>query len=409
LSPLPSAVASAYEPALRAELSRRPLSASHGFAHLDQVLRYALALQVTYGGDVDVITAAVLLHDLGRSNTKVAGVASAQLSAELAPAVLDACGFPQALVANVLQAIREHDQPALRPTMLEGRILKDADFLAGFGAMGIVRSALWTGESGGTLDALIERLTIKMPARIASLEFEQSRLHAVREYGFVNLFLEQLHAVRMLQPLPASPYIVLEGISGSGKSTQIDRLRQRFALQGREAIKLHEPTPWFMNLRTTIDPQQWDKTTQLLLLLADRQLQVRPVIERAAAHHQPILADRSYLSTLVYQAGEGWSSAGNIAWMHQFLPQPTHIFVLDLDAETAMERIQARYAQQSEQQPHQQPQSRGDHESLALLTKHRAGYLGLKQYFPHVVVIDVKNLTTEQLTDQIWSAVEPQR
>src|SRR5690606_16122227 len=143
---------SEYEEPIRRHLARMDLSASHGEEnHLDRVLTFALALQSRYGGDVDVICAAVLLHDLGRSDPSLHGRASADLSVQRARDVLNLIGFPEAKVATTLQAIAEHDQPVVRPTTLEGRILKDADFLAGMGAMGVARSALWTGESGGSL------------------------------------------------------------------------------------------------------------------------------------------------------------------------------------------------------------------------------------------------------------------
>src|SRR5690606_8106417 len=151
---------------------------------------------------------AVLLHDLGRNDKRIHGAASAQRSADDALGLLESVGFPPELIPAVQQAIAEHDQPDLRPPTLEGRILKDADFLAGFGATGVIRAALWTGESGGTMDDLRERLETKMAARISSLEFEQSRQQAMHDYLFVRLFLEQLESDAPMVTLPSAPYIV---------------------------------------------------------------------------------------------------------------------------------------------------------------------------------------------------------
>jgi uncharacterized protein len=55
-----------------------------------------------------------------------------------APAALARCGFPATKVALVVEAIRTH-QPHLKPTSLEGVILRDADILEQLGAIGILR------------------------------------------------------------------------------------------------------------------------------------------------------------------------------------------------------------------------------------------------------------------------------
>src|SRR5439155_11646144 len=98
-------------------------SPSHDRWHLDRVLHFASELSALYGADDETLTAAVMLHDLGRSNPELRGRASAEESARLAPAVLEAVGFPLEKREAVILAIREHDQPKLTPTNLEGRIL----------------------------------------------------------------------------------------------------------------------------------------------------------------------------------------------------------------------------------------------------------------------------------------------
>jgi dTMP kinase len=385
-----------YEHAIRSALRGSLGSASHSMDHLDRVLGYALALRETYGGDLDVITAAVLLHDLGRNDKAIHGAASAQRSADDAQTLLQQVGFPADIIPAVQQAIAEHDQPDLRPATLEGRILKDADFLAGFGATGIVRAALWTGESGGTMDDLRHRLETKMAARIASLEFEQSRHQAMQDYLFVRLFLEQLDSDAPMLTLPPAPYVVIEGISGSGKSTQAEMLATRFAQEGYDPVRLHEPTPWYKEMRANLDARQRDRQTQLLLLLTDRYINVRFPIQDAQNAGQPVISDRSYLSSMVYQSETGWLSAANIAYLHTLVPQPTHLFLLDLPAEDALERIDARV--EAGLAP------RGDFETLEQLTVHRERYQSLADYFPHLRVIDA-TLSEDEIHELIWQAV----
>ena len=386
---------STYERPIRERLHKLDLSVSHGFEHIDLVLSYAIELQSTYGGDLDVITAAALLHDLGRSDPSYRGVESAVQSAKSALIILEDIEFPSEKISSVMQAIAEHDQSDLRPSTMEGRILKDADFLAGFGATGIIRSAMWTGETRGNMSDLVERLERKMAARFASLEFEQSRYHGMREYIFVKLFIDKLQSVDTLSPLPSAPYVVIEGISGSGKSIQMEMLRNHYIKEGYVPVTLHEPTPWYRQIRSALDVNKSDRSTQLLLLLLDRYINVRKVIQEALALGNPVISDRSYLSSMVYQAGEGWQSASNIAYLHMILPQPTHIFLLDTTAQEAIHRIEVRAM--SQEIP------LGEHETLDQLTFHRQQFLSLVDFFPHMHIINTQIYEPEAIHEQIWA------
>jgi dTMP kinase len=391
---------SLYEPAIREHLRKLALSGSHAFEHIDLVLSYALGLQATYGGDFDVISAATFLHDLGRSDPQYRGDDSTIQSVERASSLLEDIKFPSEKIPQVLTAIAEHDKPSLRPSTLEGRILKDADFLAGFGAVGIARSAMWTGETGGSMDDLIERLDRKMPARLASLEFEQSRYHALQEYVFVKLFIDKLMSRSPLTPLPPVPYVVIEGISGSGKSIQTEMLNNHFRNVGYLPVTLHEPTTWYSQMRSTLDASQRDNFTKLQLLLTDRYLNVRKVIQDALAQDNPVISDRSYLSSMVYQAGEGWLSAANIAYLHTILPQPTHIFLLDTTAQEAMHRIEVRTKAKNF--------PLGEHETLEQLTLHRRRFLALVDFFPYMHVIDTQIQGPDTVHKRIWAILTHQ-
>jgi len=391
-----SSKTSPYEMAIRERLSKLNLSASHGFEHIDMVLSYAIELQATYGGDLDVITAAALMHDLGRSDPSYRGTESAIQSMQSASVLLEDIGFPAEKILLVNQAIIEHDQPSLRPSTLEGRILKDADFLAGFGAMGIIRSAMWTGETGGNMSNLVERLESKMLARLASLEFEQSRYHGMREYLFVKLFIDQLRSTGTLISLPSVPYILIEGISGSGKSTQVEMLHNRYKSIGLMTVTLHEPTPWYRQIRSSLAVNESDHSTQLLLLLLDRYLNVRKAILDASVAGYPIISDRSYLSSMVYQAGEGWLSSANIAYLHSILPQPTQIFLLDIRAQEAIHRIEERTT--AIKAP------LGEHETLEQLDLHRQRFLSLIDFFPHMHIIDTQ-IGPQAVHEQIWAVL----
>jgi dTMP kinase len=387
---------SSYEPVLRQQIQDLLLSTSHGFEHIDRVLMFACMLQTTYGGDIDIITAATLLHDLGRSDTQLHGLDSIQKSITQAQAILTSIGFPAAKIDVALKAISEHDQPDIQPSSLEGRILKDADFLAGFGAIGIIRSALWTGESGGDMQDFIARLQKKMPMRMLSLTFEQSRRIATKEFLFVQLFIDMLNEAPRLPTALTPPYITIEGISGSGKSTQVDLLQRYYADKGTSPCLLHEPTSWYQQSRALVGTQYLDDMTRLLLLLLDRHLFVQPRIEEAWSQGNPVITSRSYLSTMVYQADSAWLSPTRIAYMHAFLPQPTHIVVLDLEPEIALVRIESRLNAGG---------TRGEYEQLERLRLHRQRFLDLKHIFPYIQIIDAQRHTPDEIHEKIIGAL----
>ncbi len=393
-----SQIFSHYELPILTYLAETQLSASHSLEHLQTVLAYAKDLQSIHGGSADCIVAAVLLHDLGRNDVALHGAASAAASSQMAVEILQRINFPSDQVNIVLQAIQEHDQPSLRPSTIEGRILKDADFLAGFGATGIIRSALWTGESGGNSDDLLIRLETKMAARIASLEFAESRYTAQQEYLYVRSFLDELRKPHRLRPMPTVPYVVIEGISGSGKSTQAQQLAELFRQNGHPAMLLHEPTDWFTSQKKSLPPEQADPISLLHLLLTDRMLNVHHTITSSLAKNIAVISSRSYLSTIVYQQNANYSSA-TIAILHRILPQPTHIILLDLPAEEALRRIERR-----EHSTH--PRQRGSNEYAEQLRVHRNRFLQLKSIFPQMVVVDTQNSSHKETHQQIWRMVQ---
>lgn len=147
---------------------------SHGRRHIELVLKYALYLNSIYGGDEEIVVSSAVLHDLGRSNRNLHGEASRNESVNLARNILREMGIDSQKIEGVDIAIYDHDNSNPART-LEGKILKDADFLAGLGVEGILRSIVWTIESGQTIEEFVHRVRVKMPQRVAALELPASQ------------------------------------------------------------------------------------------------------------------------------------------------------------------------------------------------------------------------------------------
>src|SRR5205823_4498113 len=119
-----------------------------------------------------LVRVAAILHDLGRGDqTRRHGLASIQASKEMAEEVLRHLPLSEDARRLVVEAIDSHDQPDVHSEAHSSRILKDADFLAGFGAWGILRIAMWSGETGRRVEDVLGRITSGMRRRLESLEY----------------------------------------------------------------------------------------------------------------------------------------------------------------------------------------------------------------------------------------------
>ena len=139
-------------------------------------------------------------------------------------------------------------------------------------------------------------------------------------------------------------FIVLEGIDGTGKSTQTRRLAEWFRTRGREVVASREPTdgPWGSKLRATAATGRLSPEEELDLLLHDRRDHVAEVIAPALAAGKVVLLDRYYFSNMAYQGSRGLDPAEIRRVNEAFAPRPDLLFILDLDVETALSRITAR-------------------------------------------------------------------
>lgn len=343
-------------------------SVSHDFHHIRRVQRYAEELRKVYGGDPEVLIAACILHDLGRGDqTRRHGLESIEASKEFAAATLRFTDLSPEKKETILRAIDTHDQPDLRPELLEARILKDADFLAGFGAWGILRIAMWSGETGRRVEEVLEKLGDGMRRRFESLEFELSREIARRELLVAKLFSAELSSDTPT-PIytPPGVYVVLEGISGSGKNTVAAQVKEVFAKRGVDSVLVEEPSENFRNIRTILVDNRADLSDPQLAkacFIADRNVLVENTIKPALDKGGLVVSVRSHLSTAVYQSDGSDSEAYSIMLAHSWVPACDLLIVLDLDVQNALMRISQR-----EKTP-------GDFEAEEDLKRHRELYL----------------------------------
>ncbi|HLX38081.1 MAG TPA: dTMP kinase [Candidatus Binataceae bacterium] len=144
-------------------------------------------------------------------------------------------------------------------------------------------------------------------------------------------------------------FITLEGVEGSGKTTQAAILGETLGKEGRTAIVTHEPggTRAGQAIRKIfLDPEvTLDVASELLLVLADRAQHVREMIAPRVEAGDIVISDRYSDSTVAYQ---GYGRGFDLPLLKQLnhlatagmIPDLT--IVLDCPAEVGLARTRER-------------------------------------------------------------------
>ena len=123
-------------------------------------------------------------------------------------------------------------------------------------------------------------------------------------------------------------YIVFEGIDGSGKSTQIQLLKEWLEANGFEVETLVEPTDSEVGRLIRKILQRPDALTEKvqktlgLLFAADRML----IMDKLEDESKIFISDRSFISSLAYQEPVEW-----VEVLNKYAKKPDLIILLDLD------------------------------------------------------------------------------
>lgn len=127
---------------------------AHDLAHINRVMHNARTIQAKEGGDLDVIKAAVWLHDLiNLPKSHPERHKASSFSAQKAKEILGSCiYYPMEKIEKVAHAIEAHSFSAnIETQTLEAKIVQDADRLDAIGAIGIARCFAVSGALGRPL------------------------------------------------------------------------------------------------------------------------------------------------------------------------------------------------------------------------------------------------------------------
>lgn len=174
-------------------------------------------------------------------------------------------------------------------------------------------------------------------------------------------------------------FISFEGIDGSGKSTQLERLAGHLRAKGHDVVETREPggSPGAEEIRALVlqgDPDRWSAETELLLFTAARRDHLERLIAPALTAGKIVLCDRFADSTRMYQGLSRGDLRATVDTLHALMigREPDLTLLIDMDPETGLARALSRRT----------ADERFEAFGADLQSAMRAGFLALAQEFP---------------------------
>jgi dTMP kinase len=198
-------------------------------------------------------------------------------------------------------------------------------------------------------------------------------------------------------------FISLEGIDGSGKSTQSRRLIEHMHSRGRDPVLTREPggAPGAEEIRRLLvegDPARWSPETEILLFTAARRDHLERTIRPALEAGRDVVTDRFADSTRVYQGATRGDLRGLVDAIHAAAigVEPDLTLILDMEPAVALERGLARGS----------GEDRFEEFGLPFQEKLRAGFLKLAEEAPDRCVVIDAMANPDGVAQAIAEAVE---
>ncbi len=205
-------------------------------------------------------------------------------------------------------------------------------------------------------------------------------------------------------------YIVVEGIDGSGKTTQVANIAAQFQKQGKEVVVTGEPRKdkgIFGKLiqEILLSKKKIPSVAFQYLFSADRAVHQEELIIPSLKEGKIVLSDRCFWSAVPYGIMDHMMGKGQkdysfemgkviltaqsvLSFYHQFL-LPDKTLYLDISLETAMKRIQEGNKEKE------------IYEDREKLEKIMLGYQWLAKEFPKEITVIDGEKSVEEVTKEI--------
>lgn len=199
-------------------------------------------------------------------------------------------------------------------------------------------------------------------------------------------------------------FITIEGIEGTGKSTNLDFVTSLIEQNGFDVLRTREPggTPMAEKIRELLldhGQEPVPPVAELLLFFASRSLHLENTIIPALRQGTWVLCDRFTDASRAYQGsgrGLGAERVEQLAnWVQNGL-EPDLTLLLDAPAEVGMQRASSRG-----------DGDRMDNEALAFYQRVRDAYLALAAASPERFVVVDASRALDDVQADIAAAVVP--
>ena len=207
-------------------------------------------------------------------------------------------------------------------------------------------------------------------------------------------------------------FITFEGLDGSGKSTQIERLAKKLAADGFRAVVTREPGGTAIgekirNLLLDTSTSDLSPMAELALMFASRVQHIQEIIQPALAEGRVVLCDRFTDSSEAYQGGGRKLGSEPVLALHRILCgnlQPDLTILMDSDVAASVKRARRRNIARVSGDGGGD-ENRFEQESRAFFGRVRNAYLAIAAREPQRVVVVNARGTPEETHKQILETV----
>jgi len=193
---------------------------------------------------------------------------------------------------------------------------------------------------------------------------------------------------------PRGKFITFEGLDGSGKSTQIEKLGRALRAHGIPVTITREPggTAAGERIRDVLlrsTTSGLSPLAEMALMFASRAQHIHEVILPALGEGRVVLCDRFTDSTEAYQGGGRKLGSKQVLALHEILCgglQPDLTILLDNETGFSLARARRRNRKRKSIRP-ERDENRFEQESRAFFGRVRSAYLAIAAREPHRMYI----------------------
>ncbi|MDB9865942.1 dTMP kinase [Candidatus Thioglobus sp.] len=147
-------------------------------------------------------------------------------------------------------------------------------------------------------------------------------------------------------------FITIDGVEGSGKSTQIDLICSYLQRKGIDVVRTREPGGTDLgekirSLLLDVDNKEMHSDTELLLMFSSRNELIQNKIIPALNKGSWVISDRFTDASFAYQGGGRMLDLNRISKLESWVLgefQPNLTLFLDVSVDVGMQRVEARAA-----------------------------------------------------------------